>query len=555
MRIVLVNWARIWDGAAHGGGVNGYCQALALELTARGHEVISICSGATYEPEPGTRRLGPITVHRHPDWLGIKVFEIINSPILAPALPQFRDAAGEISSPALESEFGQLIRTLEPDVVHFHNIEGLSAGCVATVRRNTPRATIFYSIHNYHTICPQVYLMQGHRRPCRTYDNGHNCTNCIPTIDPAEEKHRLALGGEPPTFTWNQREPESTAASPLGEGKPVAQLLRRVRRAASAVRPGQITLSSGDIPLNILDPYPAGDGDSRGQILELQQSRRPHPWSPAGQSIPAWRPLLNTVEPELRSDKAPNAYALRRSAMIDMLNTCDGVIAVSGYVHQKYLSLGVMPKVLRTMHIGSRMPEVIARRPEALAPPPPFDPANPRPIRMAFVGYNNWYKGLPMLADSLEMLTPEILRQIHLCVYALNGEEMERQLRRLEMRLAGLTLRHGYSIEDLPWLLSGVDVGLVTSVWWDNGPQTVMEFQSCGIPLIAAELGGIPDFVREGENGLLFCGNSRWDLARRIAEVVKNPSQLDRMRANVHPPRTISAHAEELLQLYTDPLS
>src|SRR5688572_22529069 len=52
MRVVLVNWAKIWDGASNGGGVNGYCLALALALRDRGHEVISLFGGVTYVPAP-----------------------------------------------------------------------------------------------------------------------------------------------------------------------------------------------------------------------------------------------------------------------------------------------------------------------------------------------------------------------------------------------------------------------------------------------------------------------------------------------------------------------
>src|SRR5690606_34218793 len=100
-----------------------------------------------------------------------------------------------------------LMRDVSPDVVHFHNIEGFSAGCIGAVRRGARRARVIFSLHNYHTVCPQVYLMQGHRRPCWSFDNGHACTNCIPTVDPEAERWRLAFGGGPAAFTWNQAEP------------------------------------------------------------------------------------------------------------------------------------------------------------------------------------------------------------------------------------------------------------------------------------------------------------------------------------------------------------
>ena len=178
-----------------------------------------------------------------------------------------------------------------------------------------------------------------------------------------------------------------------------------------------------------------------------------------------------------------------------------------------------------------------------------------RPIRVAFMGYHNWYKGLPMLADALDLLAPEFSARLHLHVYALEGQRMEGQLRELEARLGGLTLKHGYEYGDVPMLLSGIDLGVVPSVWWDNGPQTVMEFFACGVPVLGAELGGIPDFVRDGENGMLFRGNDRWDLARRLAWIVRNPGVIPDLAGRVRPPKTMGEHAAEVERVYAERLS
>jgi glycosyltransferase involved in cell wall biosynthesis len=37
----------------------------------------------------------------------------------------------------------------------------------------------------------------------------------------------------------------------------------------------------------------------------------------------------------------------------------------------------------------------------------------------------------------------------------------------------------------------------------DNLPNTVMEAMACGAPVVGFRVGGIPDMVRHGENGLL----------------------------------------------------
>lgn len=549
MRIVLVNWAKIRDGASVGGGVNGYCQAAALELIRQGHEVVSLCGGSRFDappppPTPPTPRPpsspaapgqpGPCRIERLPDWEGVHAYEVVNSPVLAPSLAQFQDPMGEVSAPALEALVRDLMAEIRPDVVHFHNIEGFSVGCIAGVRAGAPGARVVFSLHNYHTICPQVYLMQGHRRPCRNFDNGHACASCVPTTDPrvlrrrwVEEGRRQGGGGGTGGVggTMDGRRLKSAVR---GAARPAYRTLRRIaRRVLGRESGGAEHGASGHRP-----------------------GRGPHPWS--GADIPAWRPLLNVIQPEPASDRPPNDYARRREAMVGMLNSCDQVLAVSEFVRAKFESLGVDPEVIRTLHIGSRMTELVADRP----PPPPPPPPRPlgeftgRPIRVAFMGYNNWYKGLPMLADSLSLLVPEVLARIHLHVFALGGEHMEEQLRELEPMLGGLTLRHGYRYEEVPDLLAGIDLGLVTSVWWDNGPQTVMEFMACGIPVLAAELGGIPDFVRDGENGLLFRGNDRYDLARRLAGIVARPTVISELRRNVRPPKTMAAHIAELERIY-----
>jgi glycosyltransferase involved in cell wall biosynthesis len=171
------------------------------------------------------------------------------------------------------------------------------------------------------------------------------------------------------------------------------------------------------------------------------------------------------------------------------------------------------------------------------------------------MGYNNVYKGLPMLADTLELLTPEVLSRFHFYIYAQSLQSIEWRFRRLEPRLGGLTIGHGYQYYDIPWICGGKDLGLVTSVWWDNAPQTVFEFFACRLPVLAAEIGGIPDFVRDGHNGLLFRANDRYDLARRLAALARNPEVLSDLRRNVRPPKGMAVHAAELEELYAECLS
>lgn len=574
MRIVLVNWAHIWDGASYGGGVNGYCQALGLELVRRGHDVVSLCSGLTYAPGgtvggggKGEAEPGPCQLRRHDDWLGIRVFEILNSPVVAPSLLQFDDPAGETHCPELEGICREFFVSLRPDVVHWHNVEGFSAGCVAAARRpegEWPGARLLYSLHNYHTICPQVYLMQGHTDPCFDAEGGKRCAECIERRDPAVEKAEKV---ERYVKRYLEQHPESRERPvPPAAPPPLSrQLLGEVRRfmqgrplrppppprpaPAPIEMPGEPVRTRGDLER----PRPVDvESEFRGQSRSITDKER-HGFE-ARPEDPAWRPLLNVIRPE-PEPMALNAYGRRRATMIGMLNGCDRVLAVSRFVRDKFVSMGLDSGRAEVLPIGSRINSVVEANRELVFPPPPFAERPERPIRLVFLGYNNHYKGLHVLADALELLTPEYLRRIDLTVHAHQGRPMSWRFERLSPRLAGLVYQDAYDYSDIPWILGGKDLVVVPSVWWDNAPQTVFEANACGVPVLGAELGGIPDFVRHGHNGLLFRGNDRYDLARSLAELVREPTVLDRVRANVRPPKSIAEHAVEMERLYRDLIS
>lgn len=575
MRIVMVNWARIWDGAAFGGGVNQYCQALALELIGRGHEVIWLFGGTTFCHEPSGCFL-----RRHDDWMaafaadggtGIKVFEVVNSPVMAPSIVQFQRPMDEVSSPELEAVVGKFFAEIKPDVVHWNNIEGFSIGCVA--RAKAAGARNVFSLHNYHTVCPQVYLLRGHRVLCTDYDNGHNCAGCIPTKDPDTVRKEMADKLEKSRRGTEYDDAMAEFRKAIGWPWRAAKFgveAWRAKRKPLAPLPGHAVESAADFTRR-LDPRGAEGGgeDTRGKSPHLMaelNAKRSADAPPGGAGVSGGLTdrtfVLNVIQPEPPTDKPLNDYGRRRHAMVQMLSECDRVLAVSNFVRHKFESMGVSPEVIRTLPIGSRINRVIALKPDLLFDPPPFEPAattpwhRQRPIRLHFMGYNNHYKGLPILAEVLETLSPEHLRQLRLSIFALDGQYIEWMFRRLEPRLAGgvggggLQFSTGYNFHDIPWMMGGRDICLVPSVWWDNAPQTVFESLACGVPVLGAAVGGIPDFVVDGHNGLLFRANDRDDLRRRLVEIIENPWLLETLRRNVRACKSIEEHAREMELVY-----
>jgi len=101
-------------------------------------------------------------------------------------------------------------------------------------------------------------------------------------------------------------------------------------------------------------------------------------------------------------------------------------------------------------------------------------------------------------------------------------------------------------------IFAGLDVLVVPSVWWENAPITIHEAILTGTPVIASNLGGMADFVRHGENGLLFRAGDAEDLARQIAWVVEDPSRLEALRQPVVPMKTMAQDATDMEQRYLE---
>jgi glycosyltransferase involved in cell wall biosynthesis len=92
---------------------------------------------------------------------------------------------------------------------------------------------------------------------------------------------------------------------------------------------------------------------------------------------------------------------------------------------------------------------------------------------------------------------------IELLVLGDGPERSDLERRAAEIGVAGRVRFLGAgSRDDVLALFRAVDLALVTSAW-ENLPHTLLEALAAGTPVVATAVGGIPEVVRDGENGLL----------------------------------------------------
>jgi glycosyltransferase involved in cell wall biosynthesis len=90
----------------------------------------------------------------------------------------------------------------------------------------------------------------------------------------------------------------------------------------------------------------------------------------------------------------------------------------------------------------------------------------------------------------------------------------------------------------------------VPSRWYENGPGVIFEAFAAGVPVVATDLGGMSEFVRHEENGLLFGLEDASGLARQLRRLIEEPGLLDRLRAGIGPVKTVQDNVDELEALY-----
>lgn len=92
------------------------------------------------------------------------------------------------------------------------------------------------------------------------------------------------------------------------------------------------------------------------------------------------------------------------------------------------------------------------------------------------------------------------------------------------------------------------------SEWYENCPFSVMETQMYGTPVIASNLGGTPELVKEGVTGELFKGGDAGELQRKVERLWMDKELLERYTKGCRETTFDSAaeYCRKMLELYAD---
>ncbi len=324
----------------------------------------------------------------------------------------------------VEKLVGPLLRELGPDVVHYHNIAGLT---LSSIRGGSAAGKpMVMTLHDYWMLCPNNMLFTKNSSPCRDFAGKIYCHNCF---------HKYDFWGNVP---FRQRIIKN-------------EVERAVDRFIAPSRFMADKLVEGGYDENAIRViYHGMDIDS------YRRSIRPLPETGGGMYSAAIGP----------------------AAAREALESSDFLIQFAGHL---------------TIHKGGEY----------------------------------LIKALGRLREEGERFT-----------LAITGLAHPHELSRLR------AMAEQYGVKDrvvflgkipsglLPSLYARANAVIVPSIWYENASVVIAEAMMAGAPVLASNMGGNPEFVKDGHNGFIFKPKDEMDLAVKIRTLISDRRLESTLRKN-----------------------
>lgn len=236
---------------------------------------------------------------------------------------------------------------------------------------------------------------------------------------------------------------------------------------------------------------------------------------------------------------------LRLKNLKDALNLCDLVIGVSSDVKSHLVKFGVDINKIMIQHIGSTIAEQNNLHTKKV---------NENDIVFGFIGGVGYYKGVHQMVEAFTKLPENLKRKSRLLIYgkyndsyfnSINRDYINSELDEKRVKFFGK-----FTPKDLPEITNRLDINILPSLCADTAPQTIFESYSNGLPIIAPNVGGFPDFIKDGINGLIYEKASVEGLKLSMIKIIENPELINEFMTNIPKSKTMNENIEELINLY-----
>jgi glycosyltransferase involved in cell wall biosynthesis len=176
-----------------------------------------------------------------------------------------------------------------------------------------------------------------------------------------------------------------------------------------------------------------------------------------------------------------------------------------------------------------------------------------RPVRFGYLGRIHPTKGLTDLARAIARTPRAIDFRLEI-----RGPELDAASRAFGNSVRDtigddprVSFEPAVPPAEVPRVLAALDVLVVPSLWFENGPTIALEAMAAGTPIVATRVGNLAEIIDDEVNGRLIEPSNIAGLSEALIAIAQHPSDtVDRWRRRLTAPRTMDDVARDYLELY-----
>jgi len=159
----------------------------------------------------------------------------------------------------------------------------------------------------------------------------------------------------------------------------------------------------------------------------------------------------------------------------------------------------------------------------------PLTPLDLKTNNITFAGRLHEGKGVGILIEAFGKVLKHLPgANLHLFGDDTHGSHLKKLSR--DLHNGEQVIFHGLvPHEQMPQYYACANVVVLPSVWIENSPLIILEAMAAGRPVIGSRIGGIPELIKDGENGLLSVPGDAEDLSYKILQLLTDKEKAEKM--------------------------
>lgn len=214
------------------------------------------------------------------------------------------------------------------------------------------------------------------------------------------------------------------------------------------------------------------------------------------------------------------------------------VISPSGWLLQEHARAGLFTKAEQKVLPNPVPPFLTSDQAKTSEPP----------LKLLYVGQLEIHKGIFWLVETIKQQVKQANFILHLV--ALGQKPRLSELKHLIEGDKRFVIHDLMSQEEIDELYQSSHLNIVPSLCYENSPTSITKSLSAGTPVLAVNLGGIPELVIEGKTGWLYAPGDRQDFVKKFGWCLKHPAELLQaglLGSRVFVDRTLENYTRELV--------